>query len=348
MSDRPIRAALDQQLAVFSSAVDSEMRARIDAAVLPAELAGMLRYHLGWADEQLQPIAAPGGGKHVRPALCLLACQAAGGGWEQALPSAVAVEMVHNFSLIHDDIEDVSPLRRHRPTVWALWGVALAINVGDALLIEAQQALLASRAPADRQLLAARLLGAACRALCGGQHLDLSPGAAPPSLDAYYQMIGGKTAALLAAAAELGALAAGAEPARRESYARFGRELGLAFQVQDDLLDVWGATSHTGKPAREDLRYVKRSYPIALAYERAAPARRALLDQLCGGEPPLPDETVDAVVALLDGLDIPAAGQGQVRAHHQAALAALEQAAPQPEAGDLLVALAEMLLHRDS
>src|SRR5215213_4167669 len=197
-------AILATRLPAFSQAVDRFVQERL-AAATSGQLRGMLEYHLGWRDENLQPSAAPGG-KRVRPALCLLACEAAGGEWREALPSAAAVEMVHNFSLIHDDIEDASPLRRHRPTVWALWGVPLAINTGDAMLVEAQLAPLAANGPGERKLAAVELLGQACRALCAGQHRDLTPEATGHTLDAYYAMIEGKTAPLFATGATLGAL----------------------------------------------------------------------------------------------------------------------------------------------
>src|SRR5215213_896 len=264
-------APLDAQLAEFATAVDDYARALLDDVALPPELDGMLRYHLGWVDERFGPVVFAGG-KRVRPALVFLACEAAGAPWQAALPSAAAVELVHNFSLVHDDIEDRSPLRRHRPTLWALWGDARAINAGDALFAVAQMAALAQPPCAADGALAARLLSGASAQLCAGQQRDLELVGGPiPSLDDYYAMIGGKTAALLAATAELGALAAGSPPAIRGCYGRFGWEIGLAFQLQDDLLDVWGSSDNLGKATREDLRAGKQSLPIVLA-RAAAPA----------------------------------------------------------------------------
>ncbi|HLI26232.1 MAG TPA: polyprenyl synthetase family protein [Chloroflexota bacterium] len=338
-------ALLQARLAAYAAAVDDFLARRLDALPGPPALANMLRYHLGWVDERFQP-APHAGGKRIRPALCLLACEAAGGDWRAAVPSAAAVELVHNFSLIHDDIEDESPLRRHRPTVWSLWGVPLAINLGDALFAEAQLAVLAQEGPPARTLAAAELLGQACRALCAGQHRDLAPAAALPSLDDYYAMIGGKTAALLAAAAELGGLAAAAPPAARAAYAAFGRELGLAFQVQDDLLDVWGASERRGKAAREDVRTAKHSFPWAAAFDRADPAQRAALAAL-RARAPLDDAAVAEVVALFEQLGVREEGERRVAAHHTAALDALAAADPMEPGGGLLRALAEALLGRD-
>ncbi len=353
MSDTELPTAAEQpvletRLAEFSAAVDDYTRALLDQADHPPDLAGMLRYHLGWVDEHFRPVAAARG-KRLRPALCLLVCEAAGGTWATALPAAAAVELIHNFSLVHDDIEDRSPLRRHRPTLWTLWGQAPAINAGDALFVEAQLALLHSAWPTERCLAAARALNRACRELCSGQHRDLSPaGAAEPTLTEYYAMINGKTAALIAVAAELGALADDCPPAVQAAYHRFGRELGLAFQLRDDLLDVWGVASQTGKPVREDLRTKKCSLPIVLAFTRAHAAQREQLHMLYQQPAPLDEPTVAALVALLDQLDVRAEGERLMRAHYAAALAALAAARPRAPAAAQLRALAELLLTREA
>jgi geranylgeranyl diphosphate synthase, type I len=341
-------APFDALLAEFAAAVDEHARALLDEAALPGQLDGMLRYHLGWVDERFQPVSF-GGGKRVRPALVLLACEAAGAAWRTALPSATAVELVHNFSLIHDDIEDRSSLRRHRPTLWARWGDARAINAGDALFALAQMAALAQPPGAADGAAAARLLNEATARLCAGQQRDLEQmGGAAPTLEDYYAMIEGKTAALLAVAAELGALAAGSPAAVRACYGRFGREIGLAFQLQDDLLDVWGSTDSLGKAAREDLRAGKHSLPVVLA-RAAAPAPladrlRALYEQ----PPPLSDDSIDALVALFDGLGVAAEGERRVRGHHAAAFASLHEARPRAEPAARLTALADRLIGREA
>ncbi len=343
-----LRPALDARLAAFAAAVDEHMRRLLDATPLPDDLAGMLRYHLGWVDEHFRPAAAPRG-KHVRPALCLLTCEACGADWHHALPYAAAVELVHNFSLVHDDIEDDSPLRRHRPTLWAVWGVPRALNAGDTLLILAQAAALCAEQHDARCLAAARILNAACRALCVGQHRDLSVAAgSEPLLADYLAMIEGKTAALLQAAAELGALAADAPPAAQAAYGRFGRAVGIAFQLQDDLLDVWGSAATTGKPAREDLRARKHSLPYVLACERATASESARLRSLYSGEVPLSDAAVDELVALMERLGVREEAERLVRCQHDAALAALHEAQPAPTSGALLQALAASLIGRQA
>ncbi len=217
---------------------------------------GMLRYHMGWVDPQMQP-AVVNSGKRIRPVACLLACEAVGGAVEDALPLAAAVELLHNFSLIHDDVEDDSPTRRHRPTVWALWGVPQAINAGDAMFTLARLALhgLGSRPiPPAMAMDACMIFDQACLRLTEGQYLDMSfEGRLDVSVDEYLAMIEGKTAALLSASLELGALVGGADQATRGHLAHFGRSLGLAFQMEDDILGIWGDEAVTGKSAASDI-----------------------------------------------------------------------------------------------
>jgi geranylgeranyl diphosphate synthase type I len=230
--------------------------------------AGFLDYPLGWVDHDLRPLEPPApSGKRLRPALCLLVAEAVGGRYRSALPPAGAIELIHNFSLVHDDIQDHSPLRRGRPTVWDRWGASQAINVGDSLFSLAQLALLDDEGtlPALR-VEAAQALNRACLRLVEGQFLDLDlqdSGAA--TLEAYQSMVGGKTAALLECSARLGARYGGAQPEQANRFARFGRQLGLAFQYQDDWLGVWGDLAETGKSAETDLRTRKQALPALLA-----------------------------------------------------------------------------------
>lgn len=227
---------------------------------------GMMRYHMGWADEELKPIVAPTG-KRLRPLLCLLSCEAAGGNWEKAVPAAAALELVHNFSLVHDDIQDRSPFRRHRPAVWKLWGEALAINVGDALLILACRAM--EKLPQDKLRECCRVLNEACLSLTEGQFLDLTfEKKERVSLEEYMDMIKRKTAALIAASTQLGAIIATEDRRTIERFRRFGENLGMAFQVQDDILGLWGEEAVTGKPVADDLRQRKKTLPIIYAMEK--------------------------------------------------------------------------------
>src|SRR5437588_6595643 len=264
--------SLDAELTRLGELTDVWIREAVGEHISPhgERLAAMLEYHLGWRGPDLQPLASPApAGKKLRPALVLLVSQAVCGEiTPSARRSAVAVELVHNFSLVHDDIQDRSELRRHRPTVWTLWGMPQAINVGDALFALAQVVLVNHRTPVDAELAAA--LNSTALLLAEGQFLDidLQDGRTPPTLEAYEAMIGRKTGVLFACACRMGALAAGASAAQCDAYAAYGLQLGVAFQEQDDLLGVWGRSAETGKPEAADIVERKRGLPAALALSR--------------------------------------------------------------------------------
>ena len=334
-------------LSEFSSAYLPTLEAELQRAVAQAggegldELHAMLAYHMGW---QGDGAGIKTTGKRIRPLLVLLACEAAGGVGRKAMPVAVAVELVHNFSLIHDDIEDDSSLRRGRNTLWKNWGVAQALNAGDAMYALAHLSLLRLEetvSPATA-LKAARILQETCLRLTQGQYLDISyEGLRELPLEAYWPMIGGKTAALLSASAELGALVAGVNPAKQASYCQFGHFLGLAFQTQDDLLGVWGDAALTGKSTKSDLLTGKKSLPILYGLSLDGPFARRWRQGPVG-----PDEVVDLAHQLeAEG----ARGYTQETADRLTgqALEHLEDADPQGEAGEALRELAEMLVRRE-
>ena len=243
---------------------------RCRPSVLPAMRAAVSRldpasrraaaYHLGWIEADGTARAA-GGGKAVRPTLALLSAELAGAPADVAVPGAVAVELVHNFSLLHDDVMDRDTERRHRPTVWALWGDSCAILTGDALLGLAAEVLLESGSP--HRTAAARELMVATRELIRGQVADLEfETRTEVSLEECLSMADGKTGALLAASTCIGAVLAGA-PAEVVSALRdHGRHLGAAFQLVDDLLGIWGEPADTGKPVLSDLRARKKTLPV--------------------------------------------------------------------------------------
>jgi len=229
---------------------------------LPRDASGlreMLSYHMGWENgSSIQ-------GKRLRPIIVLLSAMAVKGSWNQALPAATAVEYLHNFSLIHDDIQDRSEYRHNRQTVWVKWGVAQAINAGDTLFTLAHLAMLDSRRflSGERTLQACVCLDKACVELTKGQYLDLLyEKISSLPLDAYWSMVSGKTAALLGCSSELGAIAGGAKDTKRIFFREFGYNLGLAFQVQDDMLGIWGDTELTGKSSKSDLTEGKKSLPV--------------------------------------------------------------------------------------
>ncbi|HEY0558681.1 MAG TPA: polyprenyl synthetase family protein [Frankiaceae bacterium] len=255
-------------------------------------------YHLGWTDAEGRPREAPGG-KAVRPALALLSAQAAGAPALVGVPGAVAVELVHNFSLLHDDLMDGDVERRHRPTVWALWGPASAILTGDALLTLATQVLLDAETP--QAAAATRLLAEATQELMRGQVEDLAFERRDDVTAAEcVAMAGGKTAALLRASAAIGAVLAGAPSPVVEGLSVFGWELGLAFQFVDDLLGIWGESSQTGKPVLNDLRSRKKSLPVTFAMRSGTAAGEELARWISAdGEPTEADlrHAADLVVA---------------------------------------------------
>jgi geranylgeranyl diphosphate synthase type I len=231
----------------------------------------MLRYHMGWEGEGAGPEAQ---GKRIRPLLVLLCAEASGGGWRAGLPAALGVELLHNFSLVHDDIEDNSSLRHSRPTIWVKWGPAQAINFGDVMYTLSFLAVndLAQSLPAKDALLAHQILLQTCLRLTQGQYLDMSfESRSTLPMEAYWPMIGGKTSALLACCCELGALAGGALPAAREHFRAFGYSLGLAFQVLDDWLGIWGNTQLTGKSAESDLVSGKKTLPVLYGLAKNGP-----------------------------------------------------------------------------
>jgi geranylgeranyl diphosphate synthase, type I len=221
-------------------------------------------YHLGFVDADGAPAGDQQGGKALRPALALLSARAAGAPPERGVVAAAAVEFVHNFSLLHDDIMDGDTERRHRPTAWTVFGVGSAILAGDALLCLAQDILLTD--PAPQAVWAARCLSAAVHRLIAGQGSDLAfERREDVTLDECLQMAGDKTAALMACACSIGAIGVGAPAELAMGLAGFGAHAGLAFQLTDDLLGIWGAPEITGKPVRADLRARKKSLPVVAA-----------------------------------------------------------------------------------
>src|SRR5450755_533335 len=221
-------------------------------------------YHLGFVDADGVPSGDGQGGKALRPALALLSARAAGAPPERGVAAAAAVEFVHNFSLLHDDVMDGDTERRHRPTAWTVFGVGSAILAGDALLCLAQDILITD--PAPQAVWAARCLSAAVHRLIAGQGADLAfERREDVTLDECLQMAGDKTAALMACACSIGAIGVGAPAELAMGLAGFGAHAGLAFQLTDDLLGVWGAPEVTGKPVRADLRARKKSLPVVAA-----------------------------------------------------------------------------------
>lgn len=266
-------------------------------------LGRMVAFHMGWQDERGRPIDGETG-KRFRPALALWASGAAGGEAPEAMPAALAIEWLHNFTLIHDDIEDHDRLRHHRPTLWAQWGVAQAINVGDWMFANAFAQLLGGGPHPERRRQAGRVLSVAIDEVIRGQMLDIGAEGRPQLAPAgYMRLIGGKTGALLGASLECGAVMAGASPADAARFRKSGRLLGLCFQLRDDWLGVWGDPKLTGKAADADLERRKVGHPVVAAYAVASPAQRAQLRTLFRSREP---EETARIRQLLNELGGPA------------------------------------------
>jgi geranylgeranyl diphosphate synthase type I len=283
----------------------------------------MVRYHLGLDGE-----GAPTG-KRMRPLLGLLAYASITGEYERALPGAAAVELGHNFSLVHDDIEDGDLERRHRPTLWALHGVPQAVNTGDAMFALSRIALyrLSDLGFPDATVLRLmRLYDETCLRLCEGQYIDIwtSEHDDAMSVELYFDMIGRKTAALIAAAIEAGAILATPDEDVIARYRGFGWALGLAFQLNDDLLGIWGAETATGKNP-SDVVHKKKTLPVLYAFEHGSPSDRTRLAELYAlADPGDPD--VAEIVAILERSGAGEYTRDQARRYRDEALAELDAA----------------------
>ncbi len=275
--------------------------------------------------------------------LVLLSAGAAGGDWEKALPAAAAVELIHNFSLIHDDIQDGSDQRRGRPTVWKLWGTAQAINSGDAMFSLAHLTILRLSDTSNEHIAfqAARLLQDTCLELTKGQYLDMSyESRTQLTIDDYWPMVAGKTAALLSTCTALGALVAGVDERTRSLYTEFGRSLGLAFQVQDDLLGIWGDAALTGKSTESDLLTGKKSLPVlyGLSQKGRFASRWA--------EGPIRQDEVPHLAQVLEEEGAYSYTQQTSGELTEKALQALAEAQPVGECAGALIELANKLVNR--
>ncbi len=336
--------ALNELTELMLPAIEEELRtqvAKLDEQ-LTETLHEMLTYHMGWSGDGSGKVAR---GKRIRPLLVLLCCAACGTDWKIAIPAAAAVELVHNFSLVHDDIQDNSSKRRGRDTVWVKWGIPQGINTGDTLFVLSNLAVLdlQPNVPSETVVKAAKILHNTCLDLTRGQFLDMSYEQRDDlTMEDYWPMVAYKTAALLSACCSLGALISEADEETQGAYRDFGHYLGLAFQVQDDYLGIWGDHLQTGKSSESDLITRKKSLPVLFGL-----TKNGLFAERWGKGPINPED----VSSLADQL----AEEG-ARLHTQEtadqmtdlALGALRTAEPKGEGGEALYELVNKLLIRDA
>jgi geranylgeranyl diphosphate synthase type I len=331
-----------EMLAWSRCLVEPAVRTAVDT--LPSSMLHIAGYHFGWWDEHGHPVRV-NGGKAIRPALVLLSAQAVGGTAAAALPAAAAVELVHNHSLLHDDVMDGDRTRRHRPTAWSVFGVNPAILAGDALLVLALDVLAASGHPAAMD--GTRMLSAAVQDLLEGQSADLSfEQRRRVELADCVRMAERKTAALLGCACAVGAAFGRGCPEQVAYLRRFGMHLGLAFQHVDDLLGIWGDPAVTGKPIYSDLRNRKKSLPVVAALNSETAAGRELA-ALYHRDQPLSETDAAHAAELIDIAGGRAWSQAQADDLLAQAIQELQPARPTPRAAAELGALAQLATHRD-
>jgi geranylgeranyl diphosphate synthase type I len=311
---------------------------------LPAPMRTITCYHFGWWDEHGEPTTADTG-KAIRPALVVLSAEAVGYTAERVRRAAVAVELVHNFSLLHDDIIDGDATRRHRPTGWSVFGVPAAILAGDTLLTLAFDVL--SEKSSLTAAMGVRQLCAVLLRMINGQTDDIAfEHRTDVTLAECMAMMTNKTGALMGCACALGPLLAGAEPSRVEHLGRFGEHLGLAFQIVDDLLDIWGNPGTTGKPTLSDLRTRKKSLPIVAALTAGTEASYELA-RLYHRTEPLEEADLHVAAALIEQAGGRRWAKAETQRQLDTALSYLEAADPEPQAAEELIALAYLVTRRD-
>nr|WP_079408036.1 family 2 encapsulin nanocompartment cargo protein polyprenyl transferase [Streptomyces sp. 3211] len=324
-------------------AVDPQLRRTVES--LPGSMRRVAMYHFGWEHEDGSP-AAGGAGKAIRPALVLAAAQALrgpdAGPADEAVKAAAAVELAHNFTLLHDDIIDKDVRRRGRATAWTVFGTPDAIITGDAMMALALRLLAEDPHPAAAA--ASARLAACIIELCAGQQADCAFEQRPEvSLDECLAMATAKTGALLGCACALGALYAGAGTEEVDAMDAFGREAGLAFQLIDDLIGIWGDPGHTGKPAGADLIARKKSLPVVAALTSGTAAGKELAALYAG---PMTGDDVRRAADAVDRAGGRDWAQAEAADRMGRAVQQLSRAVPDLGAAGGLLALAEFVTRR--
>lgn len=311
----------------YKNSVEQELN-RVVPTAHNSETYRLLRYHLGWVDQQGTPMdTSVSQGKALRPTLCLFACEALASEYSRALPAAAALELIHNFSLIHDDIQDQDMERRHQPTVWHLWGIPKAIWSGNAMQCTGDLSLLdvaRANVPAVTAIRVSDILTESYLEMIQGQCMDLDfESRTDIKSEEYLYMIACKTGALIRSALQIGALLATEDPATVKAFTEFGNHLGQAFQVRDDYLGIWGDQATLGKATGNDIRRRKKSYPVVFALERASGQAMEDLLRIYRQEE-LEEDDVQRVMAVLDEVGSQEQAQRVTEAAAGRALAALK------------------------
>jgi len=324
----------------YRNGIVKELAANISGGKLA--MYDMMRYHMGWIDADGGVQDA--GGKLVRPTLLLLACECVGGRWRTALPAAAAVELVHNFSLVHDDIEDGDDERRQRATVWRVWGEPQAINLGDAMHAMSRLALnrLDNRiADPNKILRAAGILEQTCLELCEGQYLDiLYESKSDINIDDYRLMTDLKTASLITCSVKLGALLGTDDEALVRRFERFGRKLGMAYQMIDDVLGIWGDEPFS------DILKKKKTLPIIYALEHAGDKDRMRLMEIYNGSS-ISRVKVRQVIDILNRLDAEHYSRNMAQQYYSEALEELGNDGLSSKFRGELITVTDFLMDRE-
>ncbi|MFQ5800588.1 MAG: polyprenyl synthetase family protein [Candidatus Hydrothermarchaeales archaeon] len=329
--------------------LEREIKEILDERSSPRRLYDMMRYHLGWLDEDLKPVELYRG-KRFRPILCLLTYYALSGVYDKAFPAAAAIELIHNFSLIHDDIEDRDEERRHRSTVWKLWGDAQAINVGDGMHVLANLAALRLRKKnvTDSKIVnVLQILNETVITLCGGQYLDISfEERMDVTSKEYLDMIHRKTAALIESSVLVGAILATEDKKVIKNIRKFGRDIGMAFQIRDDIIGTWGEPKHTGKPKGSDIENKKKTLPVIYTFENCSGEEKKKLKEVYGKEE-LSKKDVDFVIDLMEEKGAYNYAIETAVDYERCALTALKRLKLNGEAEGKIMALTDFLINRN-
>lgn len=338
-------------LPAFFERYAAEIKAELELVLAERKspLYEIMRYHLGWVDEKGNPRHGSTG-KALRPTLCLLACKAVGGDYRRALPAATTIELVHNFSLILDDIQDDDRERRHYPTVWSIWGKPQAINVGTAMRLLANVALRRLReggVSLEKQLAIQQLIDETTLRLIEGQFLDISyESHFDIKVTDYLSMIEKKTATLLACSLEVGALLGTDDKEVGKRFWDIGKNLGLAFQIRDDILGIWGEELKTGKPLASDIRHRKRTFPIVYILEKAGDRlRQQLVNVYQNGV--VGNDGIATVLTILESANAQFQAQKMAEKYCDKAVKAIDSLALLPSLSSDLKEVAHFLIERD-